>query len=206
MATCLEVSARVATICHDATYLEGPTAAAADYIKFVNDAVEDWNNGGGILPLAEDSVLQAATTFDYTVPAGFSYIFEVRLEDETTAGLYDKVVPYELWSLSYAVGSTAKIRLDSRWFTPVVGKKILVIGQKKQVALASGDTVLAGMIAFVRERGIYHACRYLMAGGSNLATRREDTAKLALQLSQDMLQHLPQEFRIIPGSRPVPGR
>ncbi len=206
MATCAEVAARVATICHDATYLEGPTALIADYIKFVNDAVEDWNNGGGILPLAEDTVLQVAATFEYAVPAGFSYVFEVRLEDASAAGLYDTVVPYELWSMSYGVGSAAKIRLDSKWFTPIAGKKVLVVGQKKQVALVSADTVLSGMIAFVRERAIYHACRYLMAGGSTLAARREETAKLALQLSQDMLQHLPQEFRIIPGSRPVPGR
>jgi len=206
MATTLEVAARVAVISHDSGYNEGPTAAAADYIKFVNDALEDWNNGGGILPLAEATVAQVAATYAYEVPAGFSYVFEVRLEDSTVAGLYDTVVPASLWSLSYMAGSLAKIRLDSRWFTPTAGKMILIVGQKKQVPLVSGDTVLSGMIAFLRERAVYHACRYLMAGGSGLATRRREAAELALKLSADMLQDIPVEFRITPGSRPVPGR
>lgn len=206
MSTTLDVAARVAVISHDASYNEGPTAAAADYIKFVNDALEDWNDGGGILPLAEATATQVAATYEYEVPAGFSYVFEVRLEDSTVAGLYDNVVPASLWSLSYMTGSVAKVRLDSRWFTPAAGKKVLIVGQKKQVPLASGDTVLAGMIAFLRERGVYHACRYLMAGGSSLATRRREAAELALKLSADMLQDIPVEFRVIPGSRPVPGR
>ncbi len=206
MATAGTLAAEVAVICHDSGYLEGPTATQADYLGFLNNAVEDWSNAGGLLPLAEATITQVAATFEYTIPADFVYISEIRLEDVTVANLFDRRVPYNLWSIAYAAGSTAKIRLDSRWFTPVADKKILVVGQKRQAAFALGDTVPAGLWAFLRERGIYHAARYLMAGGGNLAGHRKDAAELALKLSEAMLSEMPVEFRIVPGARPVPGR
>jgi hypothetical protein len=197
------LAARVAARVNDAAYAE---LLQASYLAYLNDAIQDLNIAGWVLPLEEATVTQAAATFEYAVPATFAYIKEIRLEDVTTASLYDQEVPYWGWMIAYTGTATPKIRLNSLWFTPVVNKKILVVGQKRPTSLTAEGTVPSGLEAYLRERATAYAAAYLAAGISDLAQQRRDIADVALKSSETMTIEKPYEFRIEPGSRPVPGR
>ncbi len=123
MANATALAARVSWRIHDGGQEE---VSGTNMLNFLNDAVEDLAGAGWVLPLAEATITQAATTYTYAVPASFAYVKELRAEDASTANLYNLVIPYWAWSVSY--DTDAKIRLDSRWFTPSAGKKILVTG------------------------------------------------------------------------------
>lgn len=200
MSTATEVAARIAYRVHDSGQEE---VNAAGYLSFLNDAVEDLSAAGWLLPLAEAEVSQVASAYEFDVPASFAYISEVRLEG--ASGVYDQVVPYYAWSISLDSADPV-VRIDSRRFTPVATKKYLVIGQKRPVAYAGGTSIESGLVGFLRERGVSYAAAYVAGGNSEYAAQRRELAEIAFRNSELMLQNTPEEFRIIPGSRPVPTR
>ncbi len=202
MTTATTLATRISFRVHDSGQEE---ISAANMLAFLNDAVEDLAGAGWVLPLSEATITQAASTYIYTVPASFVYIKEVRKEDATTASLYNELVPYWSWSLGQGA-SDAQLRLDSRWFTPTANKKLLVIGQKRIASYAGGDTIPAGCLAFIRERATSYAAAFVAGGVSEYAAQRRELAQIAFNISEQMLVNIPDEFRIAPGSKPVPGR
>jgi hypothetical protein len=202
MSTATELGLRIAAHVRDASQAE---LTGVQYLGFINDAVVDLNAVGWLLPLSEDNVAQVAATFEYTVPASFAYVKEIRLESVTTANFYDEVLPDYAWTIAF-MAATPKIRLDSRVYTPAAGKKLLVIGQKRAPSLAGSDTITAGLESFLRERAIAYTAINLSIGDSEYARLRQAIAKFAWEASEQMVVDMPEEFRIVPGSRPVPGR
>lgn len=203
MTTATQVADRIAYRVHDKDEAE---LTAADYLTFLNDAVEDLSAAGWALPLSEATITMVAADYEYDVPATFAYIWQLRKEDADTAGLYDEIIPFWKWTCAYDSNGNPVVRLDSRWFTPVADKKILVMGQQRVTAYAGAGTVEPGAIGFLRERGVAYAAAYLAGGVSEYAQQRRELAEIAFRNSEVMLQNMPEEFRIIPGSRPVPGR
>jgi hypothetical protein len=198
------LAARIAVRCHDAGYLEGPTAAAADYLAFLNDAVEDWNASGGFYPISDATTLQVADTYDYAIPALFAYVDEVGIESESVGHYH--TVDFQFWYIDYRTGSTPTIHIRRSWFTPDATYHILIAGHKRLAVFATGDTVPPDLSAYLRERGLYHALHYLSAGGGSLAADRRAAAQFALQVSADMENKRSLAFRPNAQSQYVPGR
>jgi hypothetical protein len=201
MTTATALAARISWRVHDGGQEE---IIAANMLNFLNDAVEDLAGAGWVLPLAEATITQATATYTYAIPASFVYVKELRKEDATTASLYNELVPYWAWTISY--DTDAKVRLDSRWFTPTAAKKILVLGQKRIASLAGSDVVPAGCLAFIRERGTAYAAAYVAGGISEYSAQRRELAQIAFNISEQMLVNIPDEFKVESGSRSVPGR
>lgn len=200
MSTATQIAARIAYRVHDSGQEE---VDAAGYLSFLNDAVEDLNAAGWLLPIAEAEVAQTASTYEFNIPASFAYIKEVRLEG--ASGVYDQVIPYWAWDTTLA-DSTPVVRIDSRRVTPDATKKYLVIGQKRPAAYVGATTIESGLVGFLRERGVSYAAAYVAGGNSEYAAQRRELAEIAFRNSELMLQNTPEEFRVIPGSRPVPTR
>jgi len=203
MSTATEVALRVSWRVRDDGQDE---VDAAGYLAFLNDAVEDLAAAGWVLPLAEDTATQVASTYEYTVPDDFVYVKEIRLEHATTAGLYDTLVPYWAWTMAYVSGSTPKVRLNSRYFSPTADKKVLFVGQKRQSALAGGGTVPPGILPVIRDRAVSYAAAHLAQGASELGRWRQQLAEFYWKTTENTMLTAPEEYRIAPGSVGVPGR
>jgi hypothetical protein len=204
MTTANDLAALVAVRCHDSGYKETPNAVVADYLAFVNDAVDDWNACGGLAYLSDAATLQVADTYDYTIPALFVYLWDVYVETET--GRYEQVLK-DFWYVAYRTGATAEVHIRrSSGFAPDATLHIMMAGQGRQAHLAGGDTVLPDMLAYLRERGVYHALEYLAEGGGSLAASRRIAASNAVQLSAAMEVKMPRKFRAQQGGTYIPGR
>ena len=215
MTTAIQLAALIAVRSHDAGYHEGPTAAAADYLGFLNDAVDDWNGSGGLLRLVDAATAQVADTYDYEIPATIMYLYEVMVEVET--GKYRKVDgngtrDSGYWYIDYRTGSTPKVHIRHAWqpeyysWEPTATLHILMAGQGHQVYFTGAETVPSEIVAYLRERGVYHACEYLAAGGGGLEASRRTQATTALNLSLDMEQKRSMASRVKAGSQYVSGR
>lgn len=208
-----------------------------EYGQFVNAAIQDLAACGWLLPLEDDeSIILVSTTYAYAVPAGFAYIRELRYEDNSVSpSVYDMVVPFEQWRLTYDGTAAAYIAFDSRLFRFTADDHIKVVGQKRPSELSSDSTALtAGMEPFIRERAISYAARtqsmllpergteqvQAMEGEvpgafmrptipdaeERRARRLMGLSERALMTSEALLANHPNEFRVRPGSRNVPGR
>lgn len=204
MTTATQLAALIAVRSHDAGYKEGPTAAVADYIGFLNDAVDDWNGSGGLLRLSDASTAQVADTYDYAIPATFQYLYEVLLE--TSTGKFQVIDP-DFWYVDFRTGATPTVHIRRAWgWTPDATLHIEMAGQGHQVYFTGTETVPAELVAYLRERGVYHALEYLSQGGGSMAASRRIAAGNALQLSADMEQKRAMSSRVRSGSIYVPGR
>lgn len=204
MATATELGVRIAYRVHDKDQAE---IDAAGYLAFLNDAVFDLIAHGWLQPIDEDvSLTIVASTYEYSVPADFAYVAELREESDTSPSTYDIVVPDMEWRIGMLATATPKFVLNSFLWHPRVGKKFKVIGQKRPTVYTGSDTVRGGEEAFLIERGVAYAGAYLGEGTSEYAQRRARQSEIALQTSEAMTAFHPMEFRVFPSSRHVPGR
>jgi len=205
MVTATALALRVAARVHDPTQVE---LTAAQYLAFLNDAIDDLVGMGWLLRQEEDvSITMASSDYSYDVPAGFAYIRWLREEAESPAGVYDLIIPYHQWRLELRAASTPAIVFDSTVFFPRAGKKLQITGQKRpSQSVAGGDTITSGMESFIRERATAYAADFVSGGTSELATVRERIASKAWAVSNQMAAYHPMEFRVVPNGRRVPGR
>jgi len=207
VATATAVALRVAFRCHDTAQTE---LSAANYLTFVNDAIDDLVAAGWLEPQSEDETTSMAdSTYEYNVPAGYAYVYALIEEDRTTSNLYPfgNAIPKHQWRIALDADGDAEFTFDSDLWRPTDGKKIKVIGQKRPSAnLAGATSVVAGMESFIRERATHYAAAHLAGGRSELSTSRERLSETAWRNSEMMLAQHPTEFRVRPGSVYVPGR
>jgi len=202
MTTGTNLALRVSFLVHDSAQAE---CIAADALKFVNDALHDLDAAGCVLPLEEDETLSlSVATYSYTIPTVFAYVSEVRIEGATT-GVYDVLVPKWQYRFGYD-GAAAKIFFDPNWFTLTATKKIKIIGQQRLTELTGAVTVTVAIESFLRERASAYLAMHLAQGGSELSEARRRLHEVAWARSEVILSHMPEEYRIVPGSKPVPGR
>lgn len=202
MTTGTALALRVSFLVHDAAQAE---CTAANALIFVNDALHDLDAAGCVLPLEEDESLSlSASTYAYSLPATFAYVSEVRIEG-TTASVYDILVPKWQYRFGYD-GAAAKVIFDPNWFTLTAAKKIKIIGQQRLSAITGAGTVTVGIESFLRERAAAYLAMHLTQGGSELAEQRQRFSEVAWNRSEVLLSHMSEEYRIVPGSKPVPGR
>lgn len=176
---------------------------SANIIKLINDAARDAASRGWLIPLSDNTSLTYVTsTYNYTVPASFSHIRDLLDDGDLIRRAY--------WDMRYISsnptivfhGEASDIRITTSSVITVVGFK-----KPKEDYSAVGDTVDAGIEAFLRDRGLAYVLDYLSAGLSELDTLRERARERAYRDSELMLQqHQEIEDRLVPTLRLVPGR
>jgi len=204
MATFADLTAGVALRCHDSGKLE---LTDTQYGLLVNQAIDDLAAEQIVTPLAEDeSLTLAANVWDYTVPADFAYIKELRLESAAASSKYPNVIHPSLWRLTIETTTTAIIKFDENEFTPTAGLHLKVIGQKRVAQLSGVLVAEPGLESFIRERAIGYAADILAGGVSELSAWRRALVQEAWTRSNLILQRIPREWRPLPDSKRVPGR
>lgn len=180
---------------------------------FINDAVYDARRSGQLIVLEDDESLTfASNTYEYTVPDGFAYVSELRVENTATSvSTWDEVVPFHFWEIRLD-SSVPKIYLH-RGFSIPSGKLMKVIGQKRPAIYSSGSTGLAetvdlGFESFLRERAMAFALRFQATASPTLEIDRTRLALAdrAMSYSEALLARHPMENRVTPNAVYVPGR
>lgn len=207
-----------------------------DYGEFINDAVRDLTMAGWLTPLdASETLTMAADTYEYDVPANFAYVYVLLEENSGSAGNFDIVVPPHQYDIRMEATATPKFIMDSTLWFPRPNVDLKVVGQRRPATYsADSDTIEAQFEGFLRERAVSmalyfaaglpqpHAADYVQeVEGDSPTTRRpgdvqglsSERIKVLLALaslryatSEKMLSYHPQEFRVKPSSRHVPGR
>lgn len=178
-------------------------------IVFLNAAARDAANEGWYLHEEEDeSITLQSNTWDYAVPSGFAYISEIWVENATTSGLFDYFVPYHHWTVVLD-GGVPKIRFNSRLFSIADGKRIKVVGQKRPTTsytISTTQNIDVGMESFLRERTTAYAASFLASAGPEFDQNMFQLSRDAWVISEQLLASHPQQFRLRPNARYVPGR
>ena len=169
---------------------------SARLLTLINDAVQDASNSGWWIP-DDDEAITTVAGANVIVPTGMAYIKEI-LDD--TAG--DRLEQH--WWKVEIVGGDAEIVVFAG-ATPVGASKIY--GWKRPtVYTGGGDTVDPGLESFLRERATAYALKYMAAGQSELDRSRIQMSELAMRDSEAFLSRQPQQYKIMPRARYVPGR
>lgn len=204
MATVKDIRDDCALHAHDPSFNE---ITKAQWIAFIRSASSDARSSGWLTDLEDSESLEvAASTWEYPVPAGFAYIEKIMLEQEVNGtSVYAMEIDRAHWEIRLNGGAPV-FSFHSRDMLET-GKNIKVIGQARPtIYMDENETIDRGMEAFMRERALYFAFRYLGAGMSELARWRQQMSTQAWQTSEMMLSRHPQEFRVRPNSRVVLGR
>lgn len=206
MATATALGLLVALRVHDKNQAE---LLAADYLSFINLAIDDLVASGWLLPQTEDeSIVLVDNDFDYDIPAGFAYIRRLYVADSDSQFPSENEVPHHQFRLSLDVAGTPEIYFLPDSFDMLVsGRNVKIVGQKRpSQSVAGSATIEPGMEAFVRERAVSYAAEFLAAGVSELSQYRQRLAEVTWAKSEKMLGNHPMEFRVKPSSLYVPGR
>lgn len=184
----------------------GQTAlSAAQYLAFINMAVDDLSAAGWLQPISDDnSLVVVANQYTYAVPAGFAYIKKILGEDtQNGASVYTREIPEAHWELRLENGFAV---IDFHTVSYLeVGKHLQLVGQQRFTGNLDGTaTLVPGSEPFIRERAFAYACDALSMGEDEQAKRRGRMAEQAWIKSQNALKQHPQEFRVYPASRVVP--
>lgn len=200
--TVLNLKSDIGLRIHDPSLVE---VTSAQMLNFINMAVRDCENAGWVLPTNDDtSLVEAANTFEFAVPAGFVYINSIRRQNVAT-NTFDYEFAQNYWRLDL-LASVATLIFDERQYLPDAGAQLMLIGQKRPtIYVGDSDNIDNMMGSFLRERGVYYAAAYVAGGLSEYASYRRDLANTAFAISEQMLARSPQEFRMKPNSKKVPG-
>lgn len=177
----------------------------AQIISFINMAARDARSSGWLLRHQEEGSVTDDSAHGSVIDLSatpFAYVSRTMVK-ERTGGPFKIELPGTYWWIN----ASAKLIFEPSLYRPEAGTPVLLIGQKRPSLYSSGtDTVDSGMEAFLRERASAYALRLLAAGRSEFAQYRQQEAELAFRDSELLLARHPQEFRVLPNSKLVPGR
>lgn len=176
-------------------------------LALVRSAAYDARNSGWLLPHEEDESLTVTeNTYEYAVPLDFAYIEKMYLEETiNSTDIYIEPVPSNHWELR--LNGAIPVIYFNTLSAVTIGKNLKIVGQKRPTLYHIRDQIIdRGMESFLRERALYYAFRILGAGMSELARWRQTMSQQSWATSEAFLRRHPQEFRVNPNSRHVPGR
>jgi hypothetical protein len=181
----------------------------AQLVTLLADAVHDARGKGVLIPLEDDESLTfAASDYDYSpIPAAFAYIHVIKVENtDTSPSTWDVLVPYHFWDVRIDGG--IPVLYFSRAFSIPAGKKMKLVGQARPtIPTGVSSTIDPGLEPFLRERAASHALGFMAAGVGELDRTRLNLSEIKKRDSELLLQSLdPQEFRVRPNAKHVPGR
>lgn len=203
MTTVTTLEGNIALRIHDTANAE---LTAAQLLLFINMAVQDITNAGWLIYLEEDeSLTEAATTFSFAVPATFAYINKI-LRQNTVTSTYDEALDDNGWRLGLDAG-VATLFFNELRYDPFPGGHLKIVGQRRPTVYTAGsDTIDAGLEAVLREGAAFYAFQFVAAGRSEYAGWRQAETSIAYDRFNRLLSYAPQQFRMKPNSRYVPGR
>lgn len=190
--------------------IRGPDDLAIDIPKiqsYINSAAREASSSGWVLPIEEDESLTfSANTYEYTVPSGFAYIYELRVEDDTTTpSTWNEIIEKHLWRVGYDE-SVDKIFFHRAYVLPV-DKSLKVVGQKRLSTYSSlSDSVDVGPEAFLRARAMASALGFVHSAGEGLDAQRFGMWQQHRRDAELLLSRQPMLLRVKPDSVWVPGR
>jgi hypothetical protein len=104
-------------------------------------------------------------------------------------------------------GGVAVFSFEPSWQVTYTAGNMKVVGwQRPNVSYASGNTIDPGLESFLRERAAAHALSYMAAGTSELDRFRTQFSEIKKRDSEELLGRRPEQFKILPVARYVPGR
>lgn len=177
---------------------------AAQLLTFINSAAMDYKNDGWLIRLEDDESLTiTADTPEYTVPTSFAFIQDIWMERTiNNVSHFDILIPRGHWTLRFNTG-VARIFFMTQSALDT-GKKLKVVGQKRPtIDYLAATTLDVGMESKLRERAISYALMSIGHGESELSMTRSRLAIIRRQLERPFP---PRSFRMLPGSKLVPGR
>jgi hypothetical protein len=205
--TVAQLEADIALRLHDVSNNE-LTGGTGQLLTLINQASRWLKNSGILVPLEEDeSLTEAANTYSFAVPANFAYISQIIRQNKAT-NTYDPTneIDQNVWRIGVD-GGVPTLFFDEVRYLPAAGAKLKIIGQKRPtIYTTTSDTIDEGLENLLLERTLYYAFQFLAAGRSEYAQWRQQEALLARQESELALARAPQQFRMRPNSRWVPGR
>ncbi len=170
---------------------------AARLITFINDASQDASNSGWYIPIDDAAVTTAADDVTIAVPGNLVYIKEI-LDDANLERL-----ERHYWTMSLVGGDATFVFYPAA--RPIGASKIHG-WRRPTIYTAAGDTVDPGLESFLRDRAAAYALGYMAAGQSELDRTRIQSRELKMRDSESLLQRQPNQYKIMPGARYVPGR
>lgn len=135
------------------------------------------------------------------VPSTFVAIKELRLGTG-----WPEIIARHYWRMGIN-GSVAVFYFDPNWDATYTAGNMKVVGWKRpNVTYSTGTTIDPGLEAFLRDRAAAHALAYMAAGMSELDRYRQTMSEIKKRDSEALLGRRPEQFRISPIARYVPGR
>ncbi len=173
----------------------------ARLITLINAAAREAGALGWAYPLNDAAVTLPAGDGSVAVPSDFAWVDELRLNSG------DAIIPRHYWTLRFA-GNVPVFKMEDGWENKFTPGAATAIGWKrpKDTYSATGDTVDTGLGAFLTDRTAAHALRTMAAGGSELDRLRGQQSEIKMRDSALFLENIPNQHRVLPTSRHVPGR
>ncbi len=170
-------------------------------IKFINEAAHDASNEGWYLKMDDTALAYTADTFEYTIPADFVHIYEIRTAD----GGDLTVVPLSHWTIEDGV--TPVLRFSAELYENLTASLELKGHKRPKLNYTQGmGTIDTGMESFLRERATAYGARNIARGSSGRAANYRQLEQEAWLRSESLLEDQQDLFTLKPGSRRVYGR
>ncbi len=179
-------------------------------LVLINDASEEAGGSGWVRPF-ESANISAPVDGKSAAPATIAWIKDLRGEGSAHRAI---IVERHYWRLGME-GSTPNIYFEESLGPPVSGyttkyptlTTLVAEGWARPSAYTLvSDTVDAGMESFLLDRASAHALRAMVAGTSELDRIRAQQSEIKMRDSQVFLDNIPEEFKVLPRARHVPGR
>jgi len=153
------------------------------WLRCLNEAANDAKNADWLIKVDDATISYVADTFEYTVPATFAYILEVRTED----GGDLTVVPYSHWTLRD--GDTPVIRFSEELYANT-NVTLSVQGYKRPTVTyaAMTETVDLNLESFLRERTLSLAARLAAAVDQPRSNEIQALGSGAFRFSEQILE------------------
>lgn len=133
-------------------------------LVLINAAARDLIGSGLVIGLQDDESLTiGAATYEYAVPASFTYISNIFEETGAATGIYTNWVPWQRWQLKVGLTGVPVIWFDDQLFTVNAGRRLRLLGHRRPndaYTIGTGE-IDTGLDAFIRERATAMAARQL---------------------------------------------
>ncbi len=175
----------------------------ARLIILIADASREAGASGWVRPVTVD-VDDPSADLQADVPSGIAWIKDLRGRSDADR---PTIVERHYWRMGM-VATTPTFFFEDAYDVTYTSLSVLAVEgwDRPTVYTAVGDTIDAGMEAFLLDRAASHALRTMAAGGSELDRIRGQQSEIKMRDSQVFLDNIPEQFRVLPRARHVPGR
>ena len=175
---------------------------AARLLILIADASREAGSSGWVRPVEID-VDDPDTDLKVAVGSGIDWIKDLRGRNNADR---TEVIERHYWRLAMD-GTDPALYFEAEWTTRYSLTDLAAEGWiRPTVYTALGNTVDPGMEAFLRTRAAAHALRTMSSGGSELDRIRAQQSEMRMRDSQVFLDNVPEQYRLAPRARHVPGR